>query len=354
LPLQVRRKNRVPIDMDKLRTGIIGVGGYGKAVLTELGKNSTFQIKAIADQNLELAQECARIYEAQAYDDYRSLIVQEKLDVLFLTLPTFLCGECLQLAAKGGIHVFKEAPLARSLPEAAHWVKLMNKARCKFYIGAQKRFAPGYLEAHQLLEQKTIGKVYLARAQSFKRYQGRFDWRGDPVLAGGGMLLEMAYHMVDQIVWNLGVPEMLYSLNSNFCSKRVLPPYRTEDTVVLTMSFSDGTMGNLVSSWVAAPENERLLLHGTEGNLEVSANMMNVFDMDGLLIRQEKYQVDQSWLIAQQIRHFAGSLLDDQIKPVSTAEEHLANVAIIESAYLSARTQLPETLKVYGSVFEIE
>jgi len=340
--------------MTELRTGIIGVGGYGKKILAELGRNESYQIQAIADQNRELASELARQYEAEPYDDYRSLIVQENLDVLFLSLPTFLCGECIQSAAKKKIHVFKEAPLARTLPEAIEWVEVMDKAGVKFHVGAQRRFAPGYLQAQKLIQEERIGSVYLIRAESFEQFGGQFGWRGDPVLSGGGVLLEQAYHLIDQIVLIQGPPERVYGLHTDWCKKRTLPPYRTEDTLVLTMKFPNGAMGNLLTSWKTGAQSERVLLHGTEGAIEVGINQLRVFDVEGNVVSEETYQVDEAWLIAQQVRHFAESLVDEEIKPVSTAREHCVNVAIVESGYLSARTKQPETLKVYGNVFELD
>jgi len=340
--------------MSKLRAGLIGVGSMGVKVLGELDHNDLFELAALSDSNREQAEECGRRYGVPAYDDNRSLIVQEKLDVLFMTLPTFQCDECIQLAAKRGIHIFKQAPLARTLPEAMEWVKLMSRAGLKFYVGAARRFAPGYLHAHQKLQQGRIGEVYLVRAESFLNFEGDFNWRGDPLLAGGGVLLEQAYHMIDQIVWDMGLPVQLYSLNTNRCSIRVLPPYRTEDTVVLTMKFSHGTMGSVLAGWMTGPACERLVLHGTAGTIEVNANRLRIFDEAGQLVEDDKYHVNETWMISQQLRHFADSLLDEEVKPISTAQEHLANIAVIDSAYLSARTQLPETLKVYGSLFEIK
>jgi len=81
---------------------------------------------------------------------------------------------------------------------------------------------------------------------------------------------------------------------------------------------------------------------------------LRIFDEAGQLVEDDKYHVNETWMISQQLRHFADSLLDEEVKPISTAQEHLANIAVIDSAYLSARTQLPETLKVYGSLFEIK
>ena len=340
--------------MTELRTGIIGVGGYGKKILAELGRNESFRIQAIADQDRELATELAGQYEAEPYDDYRSLIVQENLDVLFLSLPTYLCGECIQSAAKKKIHVFKEAPLARTLPEAIAWVELMDKAGVKFQVGAPRRFAPGYLLAHKLIQEGQIGLVYMIRAESFDQFRGPLGWRGDPVLSGGGVLLEQAYHLIDQMVLLQGPPERVYSLHTDWCSKRTLPPYRTEDTLVLTMKYAGGALGNLLTGWMTGTQSERVLLHGTEGALEANINQLRVFDVEGNIIKEETYQVDQAWLIAQQVRHFAAGLLDEEIKPVSTAQEHCVNVAIVESGYLSARTKQPETLKVYGSVFKLD
>jgi predicted dehydrogenase len=119
------------------------------------------------------------------------------------------------------------------------------------------------------------------------------------------------------------------------------------------MHFPNGAMGNLVSSWMTGPKQERLVFQGTEGSLECSTDLLRIYDPSGTLMEEEKQELDEDELIGRQVRQFAESVLDAEVTAVSTAREHLANVAIIESAYLSARTQLPESLKVYGSLFEI-
>ena len=339
--------------MNELKAGIIGVGGYGRFVLGELGRNDAFVVQAIGDRDRELADDLAQRYEATAYDDYRSLIVEENLDVLFLSLPTFLCNECIRLAAKAGIHVFKEAPVARTLPDALQWSELMERARCRLHIGAPKRFAPGYLQARQIIKEGQIGPVYLVRAEQFLNYQGSLEWRGDPGLSGGGVLLEQAYHLIDIMTWIMQAPEKVYSLNANCCNKRVAPPYRTEDTAVLIMNFGDGAIGNLTAGWMTGPPSERIIVHGVEGTIEAAPDQITHYDVAGAVRRREEFDVSEEWLIAQQIRQFADSLLDEEVKPISSARDHYSNIAVVEAAYLSARTQLPEPLKVYGSLVEL-
>ncbi|MBN1846119.1 MAG: Gfo/Idh/MocA family oxidoreductase [Sedimentisphaerales bacterium] len=340
--------------MDKLRTGIIGIGGYGRNVLAQLDRSSQFQVVAVADQDRKLADGVGRRCQAQSYDDYRSLIVQEKLDVLFLALPTYLCGECIQLAAKQKIHVFKEAPLARSLPEASEWIKLLEKAHVQFHIGSARRFAPGYLMAHQMIRQGRLGQIALVRAEYLTDVSEPLDWRGDPLLAGGGVLLEQAYPLIDHILWTLGAPQTVYSLHSYKSGKRLLPPSRTEDTVLMSLTFPDGTLGSLLAGWLAAPPVERLVWHGAEGILEASPQQYRLYNTQGQIAESQTFQVESDWWIGQQIRQFADGLLDPEVKPVGTAREHLVNIAVIESAYLSSRTRMPESLLVYGPNFEIK
>lgn len=336
--------------MNQLRTGIIGVGGYGQHVLKELGENEYFVVQSIADQDRELAQDLADQYDAKPFDDYRRLIVETRPDVLFLTLPTYLCADCIRLAAREKVHVFKESPLARNLPEGAEMIRAMEKAGCELAVGSRKRLAPGYLEARQVLLKQEIGKVFLIRAEQFFYYQGKWDWRADPGLAGGGVLLESAYSLVDLIHWSVGVPESVYCLSSHECNRKVIPPYRTEDTVMMTMNFSDGAVGQLTSSWMSGPETERIVYHGVEGTLDAGPNHCRLYNAVGELQNEAEFSVSDDRLISQQIKQFAECLLDRDAEPVSTVSEHLNNVSVVEAAYLSARTGMQEDLKVYDSV----
>ena len=120
------------------------------------------------------------------------------------------------------------------------------------------------------------------------------------------------------------------------------------------MKFPDGVMANLLASWTTAPERERIIIHATNGSVETNTNLIRLFDIDGNVTKEETFNVDENWLVNQQLRHFADTLFDPEIKPLSTAQEHLLNVAAIQSAYLSARTQMPEDLKLYGPALEFK
>jgi predicted dehydrogenase len=305
-----------------------------------------YRVAAVADQDAELAARLAKQCGAAAYNDYRSLIVESRLDVVYLCLPTYLCGECVHLAARQGMHVIKESPLARTLEEGVDWVRAMAKAGREFHVGSPRRFASVYQRAHELATGGELGEVYLVEAETLGWFGADLGWRGDPVLAGGGVLLERGSELVDQMTWSLGEPERAYALHTGKGAKRALPPYRTEDTATVLLRFGNGATGRLTASWLAGPARERLAFYGTERSVEIVNGRLRVLDEKGEVAEESRPRaVGQEELVARQMEHFAASLRDREIRAVSTAREHLVNVATVEAAYLSARTQLPEHLK---------
>ncbi len=336
--------------MTRLRTGIIGMGQQGRHLLAALTRSDAYDVHAIGDRSRERAEELALQCDARAYDDYRSLIVQEDIEVLYLALPTFLCGECLNLAAKKSLAVFKEAPLGRRLPEALEWVKLLAKANAPFAIGADWRFTPGYRTACDWIQQGRLGQAYLAEGHCFVHRRDPLDWRGDQVLSGGGTLLEQGYHLVDLILANMGTPSTVYCLHTDWANKRLLPPGRTEDTAVVLIRFPNGAMARLSCAWRHGPQHEQLCYHGTEGTIEATPGSVTLRDPAGDIVDQQQFTATPHDIRTTEVDHFADSLRDAEVKPVSRARDHLATVAVIESAYLSTRTKLPEGLQVYGPI----
>ncbi|MBI9017127.1 MAG: Gfo/Idh/MocA family oxidoreductase [Phycisphaerae bacterium] len=336
--------------MEKLKAGIIGLKGDGDGFLTALAGNDRFSVVAVYDADKNLAAEKAADFDCQGYDDRRQLIIAEDLDVLLLILPDYLCGECLGEAAKKKIHVLKAAPAGRELTECYQSIKMMAGQGAQYHICTFKRFAPGYRFANQLLTGKAIGRIYLARAQKFYNFPDSLDFRGDLKLSGGGVLLNDGMEMLDLITWNMGEPSQVYCQHSNFCAKRSLPPYLTEDTAAVLLDFPDGATASLQCSWMTGVQSENILFHGSEGSIQAGENYVKCYDVNGDLTEEENFDIDRQQLIQRQLEHFADGIIDPELPALSKAEAQLLNLAIVQSAYLSAKTRMPESLKRYDAL----
>jgi hypothetical protein len=111
------------------------------------------------------------------------------------------------------------------------------------------------------------------------------------------------------------------------------------------MKFNDTLIGNLIAFQRdgIGPGKEFLRIYGKDKVLTVSDTKLVI--SDGLEQTTEEFVYDDDELcrMTRQLTNFALSiLLPDEHKLISSGEENLNDMAVIESAYLSARTATPE------------
>ncbi|MFZ0033799.1 MAG: Gfo/Idh/MocA family oxidoreductase [Sedimentisphaerales bacterium] len=328
---------------NKLKTAVLGLDDKGRLLLDAASKIDYFQIQAVADKDAILAESTAYKYKCAPYDDYRQLIMQNQFDCLLVAAATCSCDEYIKMAMKKKINILKLAPLARNFQEAAELVHLAEDENIKFAVANPRRFAQSSLALRQFLQQGRLEQIFLITAFCTVGNENISAWQTDPKLAGGGVLLHNCYQIIDQIVWNLTTPQQVYSLNTNTAGDRQQRSYLTEDTAVVTMKFADTSFGNLIASKVFGPEQEILKVYGKDKILTVSNARFIVSDSLGQIIEESEYDDNELICMTKLLENFAlNTLLPDKNKLCSTAKENLNDMAVIEAAYLSARTGMPE------------
>lgn len=335
----------------KLKTAILGLN-EGDQLLLEAAKGiDYFQIHAVADKDTNLAERIAADCQCAAYDDYRQLIMEMDSSsdtedrCLLVAAGIHSCDEYVRLAMKKKFNVLKLAPAARNFEEAAEFVRLGEDENVAFAIANPSRFARSFLELREFLQQGKIEQIFLMTAFCSVDEHPHLSWQRDPKLAGGGVLLHDCYRMIDQMVLNFGIPQQVYCLNTNQAQDKQQRLYLTEDTTVVTMKFSDTLIGNLIASRRTGigPREEFLRLYGKDKILTVNDTQLTVRDGLGQVGEELEYDDDQLVCMTEQMKSFALSiLLPDNNKLCSSSRENLNDMAVIESAYLSARTGFPE------------
>ena len=246
---------------------------------------------------------------------------------------------------KKRFNVLKLAPVARNFEEAGQFVRLSEEEEIKFAVANPTRFAKSFLALRQFLQQYQIEQIFLMPAFCNVGDYPHYSWQTDWKLAGGGVILHNCYRLIDQMLWNFEMPQQVYSLNTNPAQDKQQRIYLTEDTAVVTMKFSDTFIGNLIASRRAGigPKEEFIKLYGKNKILTVSDTELTISDENGKISDKFKYDDDQLTCTTELLKSFALSILSPkENKLCSTGRENLQNMAIIESAYLSARTGFPE------------
>jgi predicted dehydrogenase len=329
----------------KLKTAVLGLKRGGSLLLEAAGGVEFFEIQAVADKDTNLAERIAGEYQCAAYDDYRQLVIQNQLDCLLVAAGIHSCDEYLRMGMKKKFNILKLAPAARDFEEAAEFVRLGEEQGVKFAIGNPRRFAKSFVGLRELLQQRRIEQVFLMTAFLSAGDESYEGWQNDPKLAGGGVLLHNCYWMIDQMVWNFGLPVQVYSLSTNRAQDKKQRLYLTEDTAVVTMKFSDTLIGNFVSSRRAGmgTGKEILKIYGKNKILTVTGGRLTQSDIPGETNQELEYGDDNVLCMREQLKNFALSILSpEENKLCSSGRENLQDMAVIESAYLSARTGFPE------------
>jgi predicted dehydrogenase len=342
----------------KLKIAIIGLTDAGIELLEAAFDSELFAITAVGDKDIEAAEKVGEKYGCGFYDDFRQLIIRSELDVLIAADPPSEIDEYIRAAMQKKIHILKVSPVGAGFEQAAEYVSMARSACVRFVVANSNRFTQGFGDLRNYIKSEGVDQFHLISAVcNVRPYIEEVDqrWLSDPSLAGGGTLLYDGYEMIDQIVMNFSVPQQVYALTSNHAPDKQQRLSLTEDTAVITMRFSDTLAGNVVVSRVLGPEEWALRIHGKDKYISVTKGAFTVCDNAGGVIKELKYDrpVKEAW----------AGLLENLAKHILAPKEHnlfadeladLNNMAVIESAYLSARTGMPEEPCRIMDVIEIE
>jgi predicted dehydrogenase len=103
-------------------------------------------------------------------------------------------------ALDAGKHVFCEKPPGRSMKDIERIVAAEKRNPGQVLkIGFNHRYHLGIMEAKKIIESGEYGRILWVRGVYGKAENAGYpnDWRRDPTLAGGGILLDQGIHMLD-------------------------------------------------------------------------------------------------------------------------------------------------------------
>jgi predicted dehydrogenase len=333
----------------RLKSAILGLNEEGLELLDAIdsvGQAGGFDIVAVADREVKLAENVAKRYDCAFFDDYRQLVVQNQLDVLFVAEPLHVCDEQVVAAMKKNFHIVKSGPPGLDFEQLAELSRQACKQKVRLITVNCSRFMPTLKLLFEYVQSEGVENFHLITAVCNlpKRPDNDSErWLNDPQLAGGGVLLRNAYEIIDQIVRNFGIPQQVYSLNTNVAPDKQQRLSITEDTVIAAMKFSDTLICNLIASRIIGPAYRGLRLYSKDKYLTVTETDFTVFDSLGEIIQQSNHTTSRADALVAMLENVA-LVLQSEDKNAIFADENtdLNNIAVIESAYLSAKTSMPE------------
>lgn len=123
---------------EKLKVGIAGYGIVGKRRRMFIDLNGNMITVAVSDINF--GRKGTASDGVRFYPDYEGLF-NEKLDVLFVSLPNYLASEATIAGLEHGLHVFCEKPPGKTVQDVRNVMEVEKKnGRLKLKYGFNHRY----------------------------------------------------------------------------------------------------------------------------------------------------------------------------------------------------------------------
>jgi len=283
------------MDFHKLRVGIAGYGIVGKRRRKFIDLHPNLVTVAVSDINF--GQMGTALDGVKFYPNYQGLF-NEKLDVLFVSLPNNLAAEATIAGLERGLHVFCEKPPGRTVQDVREVIAAeKNQPNIKLKYGFNHRYHESVKEAKRIILSGQYGEIINLRGVYGKSSIIPFDkgWRAERQYSGGGILLDQGIHMLDMIRYFAGDFDEVKS----FVSNRYWH-HDVEDNAYAIMRNSEGCVAMLHSTATQWQHKFRLEITLREALLELS----------GILSGSKSYGEERLKIIPKKEGSSVGSFLE--------------------------------------------
>ena len=355
------------VNNKKIDVALVGCGRISHRHITSIIKlQDSMCLKAICDinqKNLDTVSDLIENAFSKSKDEYKKLsiflnydelLTQIKEGIIDLNLIIFCTPSGLHVeqaisAAKLGLNVITEKPLATSLEDGKKILQVFKSNNSNLFVVLQNRLNPTVKLLKKQILKKRFGKIYLITSNVFwqrpQKYYDQASWRGTKIMDGGA-LLNQASHYVDLLCY---LPNLKVNKVSSF-TKTLDRKIEMEDTAVINLEYVNGALGSLAVTMLSYPKNLEgsLTILGENGTVKIGGIAMNKIetwefkddDNDDDLVESTNYEVDSVYgsghiYFYEEIISFLNNL-NNSTDNLFNANEAFYGLEVIMAAYKSS------------------
>jgi predicted dehydrogenase len=256
-----------------LRGAIIGLGNVAiHGHLPGWLARPDIEIVAATDTNSVREREMEhRLPHARWYDSVDALLAGETLDFVDICTPPATHVGLIRAALQGGLHVLCEKPLVTRLADLDALGELVGMNDRVLYTVQNWHQAPVVRKVCELLREGAIGEIRRCDWETLRSRPAGTDgsgignWRIDPAVAGGGVLMDHGWHALYVLYEWLGqVPS---AISAHLETRRHFE-WPVEDTATVRLDFAAAT-AEIFLTWASDVRRNLAKLEGSAGTIRV-------------------------------------------------------------------------------------
>jgi predicted dehydrogenase len=324
----------------KIRYAVIGLGHIAQAAVLPAFKHAqkNSKLAALVSGTPNKLKALGRRYGVKhlySYDDADELFTSGEIDAVYIALPNHLHKEYTLKAAKAGLHVLCEKPMAVTARDCEAMMRATQAANVKLMIAYRLHFERINLEAAQAARSGQLGDMrFFSSDFSMQVKPGNIRLQR---IEGGGPLHDIGVYCINAARYCFAdepVKVMATATRSND------PRFgEADETVVATMRFKDERIASFSCSFGAADRSIYTVV-GTKGSVSVEPAYEYA---EGLAYemkrgeRTKRKQLSKSDQFAPELVYFSNCILNNR-EPTASGKEGLADVRIVEAMQRSIKS----------------
>jgi predicted dehydrogenase len=336
------------------RIGILGLGFMGNCHFHAYGQCKNARITALCDVDEAKLQEDAAtagnvatgaarkdLSRVKTYTEAAELLADPNVNVVDVTLPTYLHAEYAIAALEAGKHVICEKPMAICSADAKRMVAAARRAHRRLFVAQCIRFWPSYVVARDIIRSGRHGEV---RSAVFTRLSATPTWSWQGWLAdprkSGSAALDLHIHDADYILYTFGKPKSLFARGCGSARAGF-------DHMVTSYDYGGGRLVVAEGAWEYAPTFKfsmtfRVVME--KATLELDAG--GALSLHGLDGSTTAVPVPSGDGYQHELRHFVDCIARKRDTTIVPPESALQSVRLIEAEIESAATGKPVTVRL--------
>jgi len=276
------------------------------------------------------------------YKSWQEMLEKEKIDVAIITTPHAHHFEQIKMCLEKGVHVHVDKPPVLHAEEVRTLLDLAKKNSLIVSVHTQRRFYTEYQYVRDILAQNGLGQIQFVGCdfgqELFSDFHG--SWRSNPDLAGGGIMTDSGYHIIDSVMYMLNQPAVkeVVMLSNN-------GPFQADTFATLSVQLEDQTVVtfNVIRGLPKGMSQEKIQFVGEKGYITISREgkngaktlKMSHYDLSGKLIKEMDDPTGKVDRVIP-LRNFFASLdgKEELLSPLSQAK---VTIEVIEAGYDSVK-----------------
>ncbi|AHE97843.1 Gfo/Idh/MocA family protein [Thioalkalivibrio paradoxus] len=335
-----------PIKDRKIRIAVVGCGRISKNHFGAIERHAeNMELVGVCDTHAPTLEQHENAYKAPGFRSLPELLGSVEPDIISLCSPSGLHPEQTITAARHGVHVMTEKPMATRWQDGVRMVKACDEAGVRLFVVKQNRRNATLQLLKRAVAEKRFGRIHMVHLNVFwSRPQSYYDqakWRGTWEFDGGAFM-NQASHYVDLLDWLIGPIDKVQAMVSTTRDIEV------EDTGVLNVRWRSGALGSMSVTMLTYPKNLEgsITILGEQGTVRVGGVAVNDIQLwDFAEPRDYDAEIKSANYETTSVYGFGHPLyyknvidvLRGEAEPETDGREGLKSLEVLIAAYLSAR-----------------